>query len=599
MSNDYRVYLIPVLVYVFSAITYLFAASVITDQIGFPLDDSYIHAVFARSIAGGSWFEFNPGVPVAGSTAPLYTALVGLVYWFFGVNITMQVLLGEIINIAGLIYTIKMFKLLISDDDESVLLGGMLTALAFPLVWGSVSGMEIPLAFLLVSAGIYYHIKAINQNGGNQLSILLLSLALLTRPETAVIAVLLIIDRSFRIKTKRGTTLILNSIVYLSLPAIFGILNYHFTGTAFANTFLSKTQYGSLYQFLLFDRDPLRLVWSVIIAVALSGRTVFYLLFDNPVSVLFIAALAVNIPAFKSNKQWANIRLFLIILLIIPMAIGAATGWVFAGQYQRYISYILPLFFALHIVAFAHYSKVDRALEKITNLRSYPALKKPFFIAMLLISVLYILIAIDYPPVVNFLRTMDIRGGILASIVNSHLLLSFSRAIFAFTFFAAALIVFMNFYGKSLENRKRILKNSAVIYSIILMLVAGVRYGYNVDNINRMQVNIARWASEKLPADSVVAVNDIGAFGFYAPQRILDLQGLISTEILEYEGDIPAFFSEVETPGYMIIFRRQLGDYRDSPHLKELYSVKLLNNTICMYDDMVVFKITNWPSAKQ
>ena len=44
----------------------------------FPLDDSWIHLVFARSLAHGEGLAFNPGELVAGTTAPLWTALLGL-----------------------------------------------------------------------------------------------------------------------------------------------------------------------------------------------------------------------------------------------------------------------------------------------------------------------------------------------------------------------------------------------------------------------------------------------------------------------------------------------------------------------------------------
>src|SRR5436309_8543899 len=43
---------------------------------GFPLDDSWIHLHFARNIAEGAGFSFNPGSPIAGSTAPLWTLLL-------------------------------------------------------------------------------------------------------------------------------------------------------------------------------------------------------------------------------------------------------------------------------------------------------------------------------------------------------------------------------------------------------------------------------------------------------------------------------------------------------------------------------------------
>lgn len=43
---------------------------------GFPLDDAWIHFQFARNLASGHGFAYNPDVPVAGSTAPLWTLLL-------------------------------------------------------------------------------------------------------------------------------------------------------------------------------------------------------------------------------------------------------------------------------------------------------------------------------------------------------------------------------------------------------------------------------------------------------------------------------------------------------------------------------------------
>lgn len=48
----------------------------IAGEAGFPLDDSWIHLHFARNLAEGAGFSYNPGHPVAGSTAPLWTLLI-------------------------------------------------------------------------------------------------------------------------------------------------------------------------------------------------------------------------------------------------------------------------------------------------------------------------------------------------------------------------------------------------------------------------------------------------------------------------------------------------------------------------------------------
>ncbi|MCI0476645.1 MAG: hypothetical protein L0Y55_10390, partial [Anaerolineales bacterium] len=48
--------------------------------IGFPLDDAWIHQVYARNLATRGEFAFFAGQPSAGSTSPLWTILLSLGY---------------------------------------------------------------------------------------------------------------------------------------------------------------------------------------------------------------------------------------------------------------------------------------------------------------------------------------------------------------------------------------------------------------------------------------------------------------------------------------------------------------------------------------
>jgi len=50
----------------------------------FPLDDAWIHQVYARAIAGGEGFAYNEGQQEAGSTSPLWTAVTAPVHWLAG-----------------------------------------------------------------------------------------------------------------------------------------------------------------------------------------------------------------------------------------------------------------------------------------------------------------------------------------------------------------------------------------------------------------------------------------------------------------------------------------------------------------------------------
>ena len=62
---------------------------------GFPLDDAWIHQTYARNLARSGQLAFVPGVPSAGSTAPLWSFLLSIGYllgapyqiWTYGLGI--------------------------------------------------------------------------------------------------------------------------------------------------------------------------------------------------------------------------------------------------------------------------------------------------------------------------------------------------------------------------------------------------------------------------------------------------------------------------------------------------------------------------------
>ena len=53
-------------------------ASKLTYGIGFPLDDSWIHQTYARNLADHGEWAFRPGTTSAGSTSPLWSALLSI-----------------------------------------------------------------------------------------------------------------------------------------------------------------------------------------------------------------------------------------------------------------------------------------------------------------------------------------------------------------------------------------------------------------------------------------------------------------------------------------------------------------------------------------
>jgi arabinofuranosyltransferase len=147
----------------------------------FPLDDSWIHLHFARNLAEGHGFAYNPGHPVAGSTAPLWTLLLGAAFGLFGSHPPLAKALGAAASLATAFMAGRLTRRW-TGDPALGLLAGVLTALAGPLAWGALSGMEVSLAALLVT-GALLCLDA----GRTWPAALLLGLAALARPEALLL----------------------------------------------------------------------------------------------------------------------------------------------------------------------------------------------------------------------------------------------------------------------------------------------------------------------------------------------------------------------------------------------------------------------------
>ncbi|HEY0553383.1 MAG TPA: hypothetical protein VGG20_03900, partial [Thermoanaerobaculia bacterium] len=88
---------------VVACLRYLFAEiSRLKGGLGFPLDDSWIHLQFARNLAHGAGLSYNPGDLVTGSTAPLWTALLSLLFLLPGNVVLWTQLLGIALYLAGI-----------------------------------------------------------------------------------------------------------------------------------------------------------------------------------------------------------------------------------------------------------------------------------------------------------------------------------------------------------------------------------------------------------------------------------------------------------------------------------------------------------------
>ncbi len=171
---------------------HVLAAKRVAGTAGFPLDDAWIHARLARSLAEGGGFTFNASEPAAVSSAPLWTLLVSLPA-AAGVPFPWASLLAGAL-LAGALPVLA-FRLVqrAAGDQSAAWFPALMIAGTHPLPWSSVSGMETPLAAALVAATL---LAALAARPG--LSLLLAGAAGLARPELVLLPGFVLADLLFR-----------------------------------------------------------------------------------------------------------------------------------------------------------------------------------------------------------------------------------------------------------------------------------------------------------------------------------------------------------------------------------------------------------------
>jgi len=156
-----HVYLILVGVSLFSLGVYIITSHFYY-QIGFPLDDAWIHQTYARNLVMYGEWSFVPGKPSAGSTGPLWSGILAFGFLFELSPYIWTFLLGWLFLSITAIIAYRGFSYLYPESPERALLSGCFIALEWHLVWAAGSGMEttvfsaITLAILVWLLGIWH-----------------------------------------------------------------------------------------------------------------------------------------------------------------------------------------------------------------------------------------------------------------------------------------------------------------------------------------------------------------------------------------------------------------------------------------------------------
>ncbi len=544
--------LLPPLVAALAGIAYLASERYTIGHLGFPLDDSFIHLQFARNLAAGRGLSYNPGEIVTGSTAPLWTALLALLCYLPGSVYLWAKLAGIALTAAGADATRRLAQEL-DLAPPLPLLAGLLAALSGPLAWSAVSGMEVPLFVVLSLWGMILAVRE-RQGGRPPLSLPILALAALARPEGLLLLALAALDRLLTFRRsghecperheRRSTPE--GSERHERRSPIEGR-----EGTAGGQLVWAAPRWRELATGLMTG-----LLWA---ALVLAGPLLFYRLAGGSFLPTTYAAKGAEVRRYLPSVEYLY-QIFAILFGPQPYTALAALGGgaVLAARLGTPRDRgLLPILWVAGMpLAYSLQSPVGHGLLAGNFGRYYFPLLPPVAVLGLL----------GLEPLARALgRTL--RAGPVR--LPAGLL--------------AALLLLWPTAGSLVEW--------------------AARYDLNVANVEDGDVRAARWLRPRLDPRAVLAVNDIGALKLLLPNRVIDLAGISSPEVLvEVRQDIlrgvpvqAARLAAVERrrPDYVVVFPTWFPGIASDPRfrLAQLFTVP---QNITMGGDQIAVYATPW-----
>ena len=507
---------------------------------GFPLDDAWIHAQFARNLVLGNGFSYNPGVPVSGSTAPLWTLVMGTGYLIGGDVVFAAKLLG-VLFLSLSVYFIYVLVRTISGDSREALFAAVLVASLSRLTWASLSGMEVTLAVTLSLAGIMAHILYSTPGDKRQyISTVALGLAALARPECAVFFVAAMLDRILSSKFIRWRELAarnwllptaIHIVLFLLIVSPFLVFSKTFGIGVLPNTAYAKALQWNAGMIAAFANHS-----SAEFLRSLTVRPFDYFLSflhesldNNPLLFMFAGLGALRMIFQLPFAEGSKYRSFIIPLsvLLFPLAIGVFVPFGTAGyQGGRYIAPVAPLMLIMGTIGMygaASYASRVLGETKFMGRPARIALERALIWGFMVIAL-----------------SAQVRNG---------------------------------------WYRGRV-------------------HGREVANIEEMQVTLGRWIDLSLPADATLATNDIGAITYFSQREVLDTCGLVLPEVLAYmkpgvsrESAVLSFLED-KRPDYAALFPNWYPEMvRREVVFEPIYRVVLEDNIVCGGPEMVVYRL--------
>ena len=484
---------------------YAYEAYRIVGTMGFPLDDSWIHAQFARNLATGQGFTYTGGQWVSGSTAPAWTLLLALGFLVTRDAVVSALLAGAVTQFISGYYAARLAHLL-GAPRLPAWLAGTLVVIMPVVTWGAVAGMEVPLATALVLAGFYYHFAHRADPGWPRyLGAALLGASALARPENLAIAGLVFAsDLCARAPLNtRLQTFAAHAAVCAAVFAPLVVFSYATIGRPLPTTFYAKSGPGIIRA--IETGDAVMAERNLATHGPLAVKNFGLILHDQLSwsAWLLIPAVIVLVAVERQRRMAVTLA---IVLLAVPYVMGLTAPQRLKPDNVRYAAQLVVLAAPVIVAGVWRLIRV-RPLAWVT------------LIATIALTALR---TADYLPL----------------------------------------------------------------------------YATSVKNIQEIHVTMGRWLAANRPENDVVAANDVGAIAYFSHRRILDLEGLVSPEVLPYRAFADRGLRVVTDmkPDVLAIFPHWYPEIAVSPAFREIHRVSVTDNLVSAGDTMIVYE-PSWSSA--
>lgn len=579
---------------------YLIHEQSLAGALGFSSDDAWIHFRFAHNLIFGHSFSFNPGEPVAGSTAPLWTLICAGFLSVFRNPVWAGKIAGFLCWVVLLWGVFALVREL--TGSKIAAWGGTLLTLFHPrVIWGALSGLEVMLSSALIVWAIVLHFRASGDSPRPYYPVtLLLFLASLTRPELFALIPIFWVDRWWlgRIPNEELPNRWREIAVSLGTGALvlapYLAFNLWTIGKPLPLTFYAKLAPTGIWAALASGQPG-----TMMKAVLSSGVEYLYqtyarfLLIELPGMAgcwyLLWHLGTMSRPARRKAGLLVAIPLyFLLVHAIFTSGIQ--------GAFARYLMILYPLLACVAVTAGWHWWNEPRPLSRKFLIASgglVLGVAVPIILAVSTLPPLKLFWLVIYPPL-NWMPD-SIRAAMSEDQFLAGQTIALLMGVLSAGFCGVLCAAVGPPWGKRLIGAVWVILGMVVLVGVVTWAPTD---SLAVKNINDLNVAAGRWLEANLPPGTSIAVNDIGAIGYFAGgHHIIDLMGLVEPEILPYrkrgEGGIWEFV-KLKQPDYLAVFDTWFPALVAHTETLELvHSVHAANYILWGYHTISIYR-ANW-----